>query len=335
MSNFLLKNLASYISARYSGAIVSNLRFLTSGFESDVYTFNLQFSDTAPKDYILRLFNGEGADQRIIRETSGLPSLQQAGILVPELLLFDTDSQILGKPFEIIEKLDGQALWSVLTATDLRQVPPLLDRFGKLLSQLHQLDWRSFTSRADEYDQDPALILDEIILHYRSAYTKYDIKSFIQVVDWLEAHKHEISARPTVVHQDFHGNNVFLCSDNRLFVIDWTQLGVSDYRMDISWTLMIMGDFGKEEWAKQILEAYVTSSKVAVEDLDYFNTIVCMKMLGGLIIPFVTNPENLSLRQGIIEGMKKEPLIYRSLARRIEKITDVPIPELEIMLNEA
>jgi len=44
----------------------------------------------------------------------------QAGYPVPALLLQETDTQELGKPFEIIKMLEGQALWSILASFYIR-----------------------------------------------------------------------------------------------------------------------------------------------------------------------------------------------------------------------
>jgi aminoglycoside phosphotransferase (APT) family kinase protein len=76
-------------------------------------------------------------------------------------------------------------------------------------------------------------------------FTKHDVGGFLSILDWLQDHRSEFDFQPAVVHLDFHANNVFLCRDDRLVVIDWTQITVADYRADLSWSLMIMGDFGQ------------------------------------------------------------------------------------------
>jgi Ser/Thr protein kinase RdoA (MazF antagonist) len=155
------------------------------------------------------------------------------------------------------------------------------------------------------------------------------LRGFLQIIDWLEAHKHEISVRPAVVHQDFHANNVFLCSDDRFAVIDWTQFAVSDYRIDLCWSLLIMGDFGNPAWGNQILHAYASQSHRPVEDLDYFHVIVGMKLLASTVISFAFGPAELGLRPEAIELTKEQLLIYRQISRRIRTITGLTVPEWE------
>jgi aminoglycoside phosphotransferase (APT) family kinase protein len=329
----LVDRLLLYIASRYPDAVVSNFNFLASGFESEIYTFHLQLSRSSQKNYILRLFTGEGATEKLIREARGLSLLQKAGYPVPALLLQETEPRVLGKPFEIIDKLEGQALWSVLTSAESHQEGQLLSRFGLLLAQLHKLDWRLFTANPDVYEKNPTLLLDETISQYRSLYAKYNLKGFIQVTDWLDIHKYEISVRPAVVHQDFHANNVFLCSNDQLFVIDWTQFAVSDYRIDLGWTLLIMGDLGNTHWGEQIFSAYTSDSKGPIEHLDYFNVIVYMKLLASTVISFTFSPEELGLRPEALELTKEQLSIHKQLSQRIRNITGLTVPELEDVLE--
>jgi len=329
----LADQLSSYLASRYPDAMISNFDFLSSGFESEIYSFRLQLSNRSQKDYILRMFPGDGALAKLIREAKGLHLLHKAGFPVPGLLLQETEPDILGTPFEIIDKLEGQVLWPLLASSESDRESQLLSRFGLLLAQLHELDWRMFTEKPDEYQNNPILLLDKIISEYRSLYVTYDLKGFIQVTEWLDKHKNEISVRPTVVHQDFHANNIFLCANDQLYVIDWTQFAISDYRIDLCWTLLIMGDLGNIDWGKQILNAYASGYKGPIEHFDYFNVIVYMKLLASTVISDTFSPRELGLRTERIELTKKQLTIYKRLSEQLRTITGIPITELDNMLD--
>jgi len=331
----LVDRLSCYIASQDPDAVVANFNFLMSGFESEIYTFDLRRSDSSPKTFILRLFTGEGATGKLIREAKGLSFLQKTGYPVPALLLQETEPGILGKPFEIIERLEGQALWPVLATAESHQQGQLLSRFGSLLAQLHRLDWRPCMENPEAYEKKPARWLEEIIAQYRSLYTKYDLEGFLHILDWLDTHKHEVLVQPAVVHQDFHGNNVLLCPDDQLFVIDWTQFAVSDYRIDLCWTLLIMGDLGNSAWKEKILDAYTSSFNETIQSLDYFNVIVAMKLLASTVISFEFGPETLGLRPEAVELTKGRISIYKRLAQRIRTITGLTVPELEDLLERA
>ena len=94
----LVDRFSRYIASQDPYAVVSDFNFLVSGFESEIYTFDLRRSDSSPKTFILRLFMGEGATEKLIREARALLFLQKAGYPVPALLLQETEPGILGKP---------------------------------------------------------------------------------------------------------------------------------------------------------------------------------------------------------------------------------------------
>jgi len=209
---------------------------------------------------------------------------------------------------------------------------PTLLRFGTLLAQLHQLDWRSFIENSGVYEKTPLRFLDEIISGYRSLYTKYGLRGFLQIGDWLDTHQQDISVRPAVIHQDFHANNVLLCSHEQLFVIDWTQFAVFDYRIDLAWTLLIMGDLGNPEWKKPILDAYTSIANAPIEHLDYFHVMVAMKLLASTVISFTFSPQEVGLRAETANLSKKQLSIYKQLSQRIRNITGLTVPEIEDVL---
>ncbi len=334
MTHALSDSLWRYLADRYPGATISDLQFVTSGWESDVYTFTLDLPTDAPRFLILRLSPGDGASKKLIREARGLRQLHQASYPVPEMLLHETDTAILGKPFTIMEKLEGRVLWPILAEAAPSQARHLLGRFGSLLARLHQLDWRPFTEHAVLYETNPTAILDELFASSRQLYTQFDVVGFLAIVDWLEIHKSDITVQPAVVHLDFHANNVFLCNDDHLAVIDWTQITVSDYRADLSWTLMIMGDFGQPHWGEHILQAYNLAAKNPVEQLDFFNVITYTKLLASTIISLRTSPKELGMRPETVESIQQQAPILDTLSRRIQNTTGLSIPEVETALSQ-
>jgi len=362
MLTTLSDDLQHYLAERYPGATVSDFQLIASGWESDIYAFTLHSATGAPQALILRPYLGAGATQKSIREARGLRQLHQAGYPVPAVLSSETDAAILGRPFIIMEKLKGGPLWPTLYEVTPAQADHLLGRFGSLLAQLHQLAWQPFTEqadrsacfppaphprrgagepadrsarfqRADLYESHPAAILDELLASSRQLYTQHRVEGFLPIVDWLENHKTGIAVQPAVVHLDFHANNVFLCHDDRLAVIDWTQVAVSDYRVDLTWTLMIMGDLGQPQWGEAILHAYCLA-RGPVEDLDYFNVITYTKLLASTVISLQDGPEKLGMRPETVDSVPQQIPVFEKLARRIQAITGLTVPELERVLSQ-
>ncbi len=324
--------LQGYFADRYPGTQVTDIEFLVSGVESDIYTFNHQSPDAASRPLILRVYSGDHITTKLLREVNGLQQLHQANFPVASIFYYETDPSFLGKPFTIMEKLEGKAPWPLLNQVTPSQADHLLDQFGGLLAHLHRLDWRPFTGQPDRYKTNPAYLLDELLASYRELYEKFGVHGFTTVVNWLISHKSEINVWPSVVHLDFHANNVFLC-DDYLAVIDWTQITVSDYRADLSWTLMIMGDYGQPHWGERILKAYQLEANHPVEDLDFFNLITYMKLLASTVISLRAGPAALGLRPETAEPAEQQVLMIRRLSRRIFDINGITIPEVEAALS--
>ncbi len=315
-----------YIASRFSGAAISDFGFLASGFESEIYAFRLHMPPSEPRDCILRLFPGDGALEKLTREAQGLRLLHRLGYPVPGLFIQETDASLLDMPFEIIDRLEGQSLWPLLSSCEPDQARQLLTRFGSLLAQLHTLDWRLFCPHPNVYEQDPSLLLDELLSSYRTLYAKYHLIDFVKIVDWLAAHQSNIVVRPAVVHQDFHANNVLLGANDQLYVIDWTQCAVSDYRIDLCWTLFIMGEFGNAGWGEHIRNTYEMQRGEVSRDMEYFNVIVYMKMLGSVAVSYLFDPKEVGLRPEMARVTKDQLSMYEKYARRIAETTGIKIP---------
>ena len=323
-----------YLAARYPGSWITDCEFVASGWESDIYTFRLHFSADLSKSFILRPYNGEGTVQKLVRESRGLELLNEADYPVPKVLLSEGDVSILGKPFIVMEKLEGRVLWPALDAASSYEADDLLVQFGRLLAQLHRLDWRPFTEQAALYEANPAAVLDQFLAPAKHVVAQYGVGGFSAVIEWLETRRADIVARPSVVHLDFHANNVFLCDDGRLAVIDWTQIDASDYRADLCWTLMLMGDFGNPQWGERILRVYQDEAGHPVTDLDFFHVFTYMKLLGTTVISLKYGPEKLGMRAEMTESIPAQLPVLKILAQRIQDITGLAIPEVEAIFRQ-
>lgn len=334
MSDALFAKLQNYLVRRHPAASISDFHLLSGGWECDIYAFQLTIADDQPRDLILRLYLGNDGAEKTSRESAGLIQLHRAGYPVPALFFSETDSAVLGKAFIIMEKVEGNSLWGVMSSAEPRQEDQLLDQFGSLVAQLHRLDWLPFTENAARYQADPTAVLDDWLASYRRLYREFEVEGFLKVTDWLEAHKKEIAIQPAVVHLDFHANNVLLGSGNRMTVIDWSQLTVADYRCDLSWTLMIMGDNGGPGWYEKILDAYNRAARQPVLQLDYFNVISYLKLLASTVISLKVGPEKLGMRPQSDESRKEQKMYLRNLSLRLKNVTDLTVPEIQTTLNQ-
>lgn len=91
-----------------------------------------------------------------------------------------------------------------------------------------------------------------------------------------------------MIHFDYHAANVLLYDVNgvsELSIIDWTSIMVTDYRIDLAWTLLLMGGFGNPEYRDIILDEYTRITGQPVEHIELFDVLVCVRRLFSMVIP--------------------------------------------------
>jgi aminoglycoside phosphotransferase (APT) family kinase protein len=235
-----------------------------------------------------------------------------------------------------MEKVNGQGLWGAMASAEPLREDLLLDQFGRLVARLHQLDWKPFTEHTTRYQVDPAAVLEDWFAPLRRSYREYHVEGFLNVIDWLDAHKSDITVQPAVVHLDFHANNVLIdpTDNDRMTVIDWSQLTVSDYRSDLAWTLMIMGDHGKPGWREKLLIAYSAASGHTIPNLEYFDVMCYLKLLASTVVSIKVGMEKLGMRPENEDTRKEQAIYLRQFADRLHNVTGLTIPEVEAALKQ-
>ena len=95
------------------GEVVS----VNEGWESDIYSFELTHGPDGVREregLILRIYPGDDAVQKSAREFRGMRQLHRAGYPVPEVLVLERERSPFGKPFVIMERIEGRMLWPVM-----------------------------------------------------------------------------------------------------------------------------------------------------------------------------------------------------------------------------
>ena len=125
---------------------VSNLQDITTGWETDIYSFTLEYRDLGNdirKNLILRLYYGKSASLSAKNEFQTLSLLHQINYPVPYPFFLGDEPSYLGKPFIIMEKINGQPLGKKMLEASGTKLSSLLHLFCKLYYDLHKLDWKS------------------------------------------------------------------------------------------------------------------------------------------------------------------------------------------------
>ena len=235
-----------------------------------MYSFDLVTPATVIP-LILRMYMDKPESQAAIkcqREFDVMKYLYNAGYPVPQVFGCATDPACVGAPFVIMERICGPTLAQLYSGGSNEDRQKVLDIFTSLYVRLHHLD-------PADFDPDTAsLSTHSIIRKEFSEFERYrlflDDYVFGLALSWLEANMYQVKpSRPSIIHYDFHAQNILVDgigkwqgarqNDRRnkwqdnVFVIDWTQSRVSDFRFDLAWSLLLMEDFVGLEMLKSFM----------------------------------------------------------------------------------
>ena len=337
-------NMQSRLQAYYArafparqGVQVSDLTSISAGWESDMYSFAVEHGPAGElrrQELILRIYPGGDAHDKSAREFHGMSQLHKAGYPVPQVLKLEREDSPFGKPFVIMERIEGQVLWPLLSRSPEEKKRELLTLFCELFVQLHTLDWQLFVQDVAHYDTgDPYAFVDRQQREWRSALAGLPEAGFLPVLEWLEARRDQVSCRrPAAIHWDYHPGNVLLRDDGSAVVIDWTQVEISDPRFDLAWTLLLVGSHESMEWRAFILREYERLAGARVEQLEYFDVAACTKRLASVYFSLSLGPEKLGMRPDAVAMMKQQMGAHKKVYDLLLERTGIRIAEVERLL---
>jgi aminoglycoside phosphotransferase (APT) family kinase protein len=313
---------------------------LTEGWESIIYAFKVVAdpkSDNQPQNLILRLYPGTDAKFKSQREFKGMQVLHRLGYPVPLVYHLERENSPFEKPFVLMEKIEGDMLWSVLGRSEPRKRAALITQFCDLFGQLHRLDWRPFVPETEHTNfTDPYIFADRFIAEVHNAAATFpNVKVFQPIIDWLKAHTGTVPcARPAPVHWDFHPGNIILRPDGAMSVIDWTQIQVSDPRFDLGWTLLLVGAYEGDEMRSAVLTEYQRIAGIGnIEQLAFFDVANAIKRLGSVMISLSAGADQMGMRPEATENMRRDfpalQWVYDLLVDR----TGIRIAEVEVLFS--
>ena len=320
------------------GVQVNGLASVSAGWESDVYSFDVEHGPPAARqreELILRVYPGDDAHAKSAREFRGMRQLHKTGYPVPRVLLLERENSPFGRPFVIMERIEGQMLWPILFNAPERRQQELLTQFCELFVRLHRLDWRPFVDDVARYELGgPTVFVDQWLRRVRGTLERFPLSNSLRILEWLEARRDQVPClRPSPVHWDYHPGNVLLRDDGSAVVIDWTQVEVSDPRFDLAWTLLLVSSYEGAEWRDRILEEYERLAGARVEQMEWFEVCACGKRVFSVAMSLLAGAEKLGMRPGAAEMMKQQMWALERVYDLLVERTGIRMVEVERLLD--
>lgn len=317
---------------------VRDINNITAGWESEMYAFDVEYGPAEARQrqpLVLRIYPGEDAYFKSACEFDGMRKLNQAGYPVPEVMLLEREAPPFSKPFVIMERINGQSLWDMMSHSPAQEQDKLMSLFCELYVRLHRLDWRPFADEATRVGAgDPYFFIDQFLNTAHNSLERFPNSGFTAVAETLQTLRDEVPCQlPAVVHGDFHPNNLLVHQDGSASVIDWSGVRVSDARFDLSWTLVLAYSYLGKAWRDHILQGYERFWGAKVEQIEYFELIAGVRRLFDVTVSLSEGPEKLGMRPGAVTQMRQQLEPLSRIYERVVAKTGARIEEVESLLR--
>lgn len=331
--NALRENLLEYLIYQPTTGTrpdIDEFELLKRGPHSEVYAFTLAYDEGGERTrqrLVLKTYADtvDGKD-RALKERHALYHLRTARYAVPGVAALEVDDNPLGRPFILMEYVDGAPMAEVLPLVDDRGRTELAQQFVGLLTALHDLGHQVLVPRMGALSEF-ALVNREIHT-MRSLAADYSLEALTPVLDWLYAQR--VSApRPVITHRDFHPSNVLLNASGVPYVIDWVWQ-VSDPRYDLAATLGQLERGGDAGFANAVLAEYERVTGGAVAALDYFRVMAETRWLIDTVILRRTGFDTPVHEQQFVDA---NVAALRMARDRISELTGITLLEAERLLE--
>lgn len=310
---------------------------LDKGWETDNTAFVLESGLPGlrqQEELVIRVYPGEGAAAKAAHEFRVLNALQRAGYPAPAPAGLVAVGSPLGRPFVLMARIRGKSLWPLLVRAQGAERQRLLDQFCRLLADLHRLDWREFLTDPAVDAADPTnWARREIARFRRIVAATLPGSGFVAALDWLDARTGTLTGgRPAVVHWDLHPGNVLVRPDGSAVVIDWTGGSVTDPRIDLAWTRLLMSAHAGPEWDEPVRTGYERAAGVRVENLEYFDAAMAVRRLFDVTASLGLGAQRLGMRPAAAQEMRATLPALGRVYERFRRIAGLEIAEVKALL---
>ncbi|MFW9961459.1 MAG: phosphotransferase family protein [Candidatus Thorarchaeota archaeon] len=317
---------------------VINPRNITSGWETEIISFDLYWhsdGESQSQSLIARIFPGKGASAKAQSEFSTMKQLRSLEYPVPEVFSVEKNANAIGNPFLLMERIDGPLLDEKLGVSQA-EYEKWLDIFCRLFVKLHQLDWTIFATNIEEQAMsDTRFLISSRLARYRTALHEYQKEELTPVLEWLTKRVQSISSvTPSITHGDYHPFNILLDKNDNPYVIDWGASSIDDYRKDLAWTMLLSGTFGSMKLRDDILQNYEKTAQTQVEHIEYFEVAAILRRLLDISTSMSIGAAELGMRPDAIEMIKSRVDHIKAVRDRLEDLTEIAIPKIDLLIDE-
>ena len=203
-----------------SVSIAGGLQRLQGGFDTDTFAFAVQNAPPGiPEELVLRLFRSSGESDRVNLESTIQNTNHAAGHPVPRVPIDSGGHSLIGRPFLIMERLEGSTLASGLEDQSLFEKLPGL--MGNLQVGIHETDSADLRTQLADAEVDIRHMTPRSMLERVSKLAEASgVAELTAIRQWLTERWPTQPVDPVICHGDFHPANVLVAGGEVTGLID-------------------------------------------------------------------------------------------------------------------
>ena len=284
------RTVAEYLKARFpdrNELTIDGLQRIQVGGSHVIYAFSASWQDDrglASEDLIIRREPDMGVHDAydISRECEVLTKLRGAGIPVPAVRCLERDAQVLGRPFVIMEKIEGERMVDAwIRNWEWRE--QLAEDFASILAKIHSINWHDYglsflgVTEHDRHFAETEIDKWEAVLE-RAQHSPYP--ALAELGTWLRRNIPR-SKCTTVCHGDYSPYNSHVLNGRIVAMLDWEMVDLGDPLSDVAWACFFIGLTGMPEWDEAgFIDRYerLTGIEVKEENLFFWKLLAHLKL---------------------------------------------------------
>ena len=285
---------------------------LASGWEADIYA-----GETNGLSLVLRLYASTPTDAIMspdpAREFSIMKSLFRAGYPVPEVYSRGVTPPPVERPYLVMERVRGESLGRVWKHAGPGKRSSLTRWFCSLLGDLHRLPLSSAPIAAGA-GGGSAGAMSARLADFIGTVCPRVLGTF---GDWLGERSVSVSDEgQSLLHWDFHPENILVQAEGVARVIDWRNAETGDPRFDVGATLVLVGDGFRQGFLKEY-----RAGASELRDLDFFVAVACVRRLLVITAALRYGPESIGLLPRVREYLPGIAPHVEEMGARLETVT--------------
>jgi len=337
------RDIAQRLSA-YLDAPVARLSVLASGWETTVFEFTLEATSKSCASVpvgvpmVLRFYQGSAADAKGAREHTTIDHLFAADYPVPRPYLFEADHRALGAPFLIMQRLAGGPLFAVRSfPSAFKTFSMAFFSFVRTQSRLHKMDPAGAGLRDIPHAYAPidgmtsdSPLLDRVLAIIANRVENGPLPGLREALNLVTGRAAKFRHSPdSLVHMDYHPQNVMVQGVSVTGVIDWVNTDVGDRHLDAAMTAVILSSSALENprwmrdnlagnglrasFAALYLPLYHAMAPMDFERFRYCQAVAALLRLSMMGMMRARGPEAVGFRREAIDEVT--PGVVRLLSR--------------------